>query len=52
MSEDFLLEQKKSEKYQHTSCNRKKNFTRVNFDVFKAMKSANRDFQTVSELKQ
>ena len=33
MSEDFLLEQK-SEKYLNISCNREKNFTGVNFDVF------------------
>ena len=33
MSEDFLLEQK-NEKYQNISCNREKNVTRVNFDVF------------------
>ena len=34
MSEDFLLEQKKGEKYQNSSCNREKNVTGVNFDVF------------------
>ena len=33
-SEDFLLEQTKVKKCQNTSCNREKNFTGVNFDVF------------------
>ena len=33
MSDDFLLEQKRW-KYQNTSCNREKNVTGVNFDIF------------------
>ena len=34
MSEDFLLEQKKDDKYQNTCCNWEKNVAGVNFDVF------------------
>ena len=34
MSEDFLTRTKRVEKCQNTSCNREKNVTGVNFDVF------------------